>query len=83
MATHTSAGTFDLYLPLQQIKKKKCVKRAFVIRHTLEQSAIYMWRAPLLFRFHLLCENPCWRCCADITAAGWLCELHAFLISSF
>lgn len=30
------AGMFDLYLLLQQIKKKKCIKCTFLIRHVLE-----------------------------------------------
>lgn len=50
------AGMFDLYLLLQQIKKKKCIKCPFLIQHILEQSSIYMWQAPVLSCFSLLCE---------------------------
>lgn len=47
---------FDLYLLLQQIKKKKCINRTFLIQHILEQSSIYMWQASVIFCFYLLCK---------------------------
>lgn len=58
---------FDLYLLLQQIKEKKGIKYPFVIQHILEQSSIYMWQAPVLSHFSLLCET-----CAGV--AVWTSE---------